>query len=335
MDAAREWRLRAGLQRPSSRVGWLWQGRYKAILVQDGPYLKECSRYIHLNPNRAKLTRPAERYRWSSYRNYVGGPKAAPWVETRAILGESGGDRAIYRAYVEAGKGEKQVSPFERAVARLVLGSEEFLAWVRRRVKGRADTPDEPSLRDLRRTERALPERVERAVEEAFAEEGPARKRRLLLYAQRLYSRLRPAEIARRYGRTRGAVTLAAQQLGAEARRNAPLAAGLRREAEILAGIIVLRHPRPTQAGLQRLVRQAVAALPGQPLAGRLWIVESERIRIHEPLQAGDTTQRVARPRAPSRPSAHRLRRPRLSSRFPPDSRRCFRPGCACSDEGR
>ncbi|MBI3268167.1 MAG: transposase [Planctomycetes bacterium] len=50
------------------RVGHLWQGRFKAILVEDGPSFLECARYTHLNPNRAKLTRPAERYRWSSYR---------------------------------------------------------------------------------------------------------------------------------------------------------------------------------------------------------------------------------------------------------------------------
>ena len=48
--------------RRHKRVGHLWQGRYKAILVEDGRYFQECSRYIHLNPNRAKLTRPAGRY---------------------------------------------------------------------------------------------------------------------------------------------------------------------------------------------------------------------------------------------------------------------------------
>ena len=46
------------------RVDHLWQARYKAILVQEGEYFFECSRYIHLNPNRSRLTRPAERYRW-------------------------------------------------------------------------------------------------------------------------------------------------------------------------------------------------------------------------------------------------------------------------------
>ena len=42
------------------RVGALWQGRYKAIMVQDAGYLLECSRYIHLNPNRTTITKPAK-----------------------------------------------------------------------------------------------------------------------------------------------------------------------------------------------------------------------------------------------------------------------------------
>ena len=66
--------------------------RYKAILVQEGEYFLECSRYIHLNPNRSRLTRPAERYRWSSYRNYVlGGPVCVDWVTTGRTLEEFGG----------------------------------------------------------------------------------------------------------------------------------------------------------------------------------------------------------------------------------------------------
>ena len=49
------------------RVGHLFQGRFKAILIEADEYLKELSRYIHLNPVRAKtVTTPAE-YPWSSY----------------------------------------------------------------------------------------------------------------------------------------------------------------------------------------------------------------------------------------------------------------------------
>ena len=218
------------------RVGHLWQGRYKAILVEEGDYLRECSRYIHLNPNRAKLTRPAERYRWSSYRSYVGGRAVVPWVDTRLILSGFGGDRRKYRAYVEAGKGERQISPFTRAIAGLVLGGEEYAAQIRKSLQGREVTPeDEPSLARLRRSGGAQPEVVERAVEQVFGNEvGSARKGRLLLYAQRQHSRMRPAEIARRYGRTRAAVTMAAKALDAEAQQDEELRASLASLAEVL-----------------------------------------------------------------------------------------------------
>ena len=43
----------SGFNRRHKRVGHLWQGRYKAILVEEGEYFLECSRYIHLNPNRS------------------------------------------------------------------------------------------------------------------------------------------------------------------------------------------------------------------------------------------------------------------------------------------
>ncbi|MBI3097151.1 MAG: transposase, partial [Planctomycetes bacterium] len=217
------------------RVGHLWQGRYKAILVEEERYLKECSRYIHLNPNRARMTRPAERYGWSSYRNYVGGPRAVRWVETRSVLGEFGGDRGKYRAYVEAGKGERPVSPFERAVAGLALGGEAFVRRVRALLKGRVDPGHEPSLAQIRRLGRASPEKVEAAVNRIFAEVGSRRRKRLCLYALRLHSPLRPSEIARRHGRTPAAVSLAVRDLEAEARENRSLASGLRTLAGCLS----------------------------------------------------------------------------------------------------
>lgn len=211
------------------RVGHLWQGRYKAILVEEARYLKECSRYIHLNPNRAKITRPAERYPWSSYRNYVGGPKAVPWVETRMVLGEFGGDRSKYRAYVEAGKGEKPVSPFERAVAGVALGSEAFISRVRTWASRRKGDPGEqPSLRSLVRNGKAPPEKVEAAIDAVFPEVGPARRVRLKLYALRLHSGLGPVEIGRRHGRRHSTVRMAVRDLEAKARRDASLASRMK-----------------------------------------------------------------------------------------------------------
>src|SRR5208337_4627008 len=53
------------------RTGHLFQGRYKAILVDKDNYLLELSRYLHLNPVRAKMVRKPEEYLHSSYRSYV------------------------------------------------------------------------------------------------------------------------------------------------------------------------------------------------------------------------------------------------------------------------
>lgn len=105
------------------RLGHQWQRRYKAILVDDGEYPLECSGYIHLNPNHGSgLTRPAERYRLSIYRDYVGGPSVCDLAERPRMLGHFAGDRLRYRRYVEAGRGERPVSPFEGVIAGLAAG---------------------------------------------------------------------------------------------------------------------------------------------------------------------------------------------------------------------
>ena len=175
-----------------------------------------------------------ERYPWSSYRNYVGGPKRVPWVETREVLGEFGGKRDRYRAYVEAGKGERQVSPFERAVAGLALGSEEFLGRVRKWVSRMRDRGDQPALRELAREGKARPEQIEAEVREVFADVGPARRGRLLLYAFRKHSGLGATEIGRRYGRTHTASRMAVRCIEAESRRDPGLSARLKALAKRL-----------------------------------------------------------------------------------------------------
>ena len=65
------------------RSGHLFQGHYKAILVDIDQYAKELSRYIHLNPLRAKMVELPEEYEWSSYKFYIGKQKAAKWLYCR------------------------------------------------------------------------------------------------------------------------------------------------------------------------------------------------------------------------------------------------------------
>lgn len=244
-DYAREFNSR------HHRVGHLWQGRYKAILVGDGDYMLECSRYIHLNPNRSRLARPAERYKWSSYRNYIGAvPACVPWVATRSTLEAVGGDPARYQQWVESKKGVKPVSPFDKAVAGLVLGGETLVARVKSLLRGRAPSSEEPSLRRLAPPRPTIPlDLVDACVSQIFAGATPRRRRRLRYYALRRHASLGVTEIARLCGRTPAAISIAIRELDEEAMRNPVMKSGLDRLAASVPANDASRE-RPSRNGL-------------------------------------------------------------------------------------
>ena len=68
-----------------NQIGHLFQGRYKAILVQNQDYLVHLCRYIHLNPLKAKLVQNLADYPWSSHQTYLG-KEELNWVTTQEIL---------------------------------------------------------------------------------------------------------------------------------------------------------------------------------------------------------------------------------------------------------
>ena len=81
--------------RKHQRIGHLFHGRFKSILVDADEYLKQLSRYIHLNPVRAGLVNQPADYPWSSYPIYAGKVTAADWVETEWLLSQFGRTRKI------------------------------------------------------------------------------------------------------------------------------------------------------------------------------------------------------------------------------------------------
>jgi putative transposase len=89
------------LNRQYNRTGTLWQGRYKASLVQDDAYLLTCYRYIELNPVRAGMVRHPGDYPHSSYRHNANGKSdslltAHPVYQSLAVTWER--RLAVYRA---------------------------------------------------------------------------------------------------------------------------------------------------------------------------------------------------------------------------------------------
>lgn len=119
-------------------VGHVFQGRYKAILVQREMYLAELTRYVELNPVRAGLVRLPEQWFWSSYLHRIGNKPVPPWLDTASVLTmfdtELAGAIAAYRKFVDQGM-QQQASPLRHTRHQLLLGDEEFVTKMRKPVQ--------------------------------------------------------------------------------------------------------------------------------------------------------------------------------------------------------
>jgi putative transposase len=117
------------LNRRHGLVGHLFQGRYQGILVERDAYLLELSRYVVLNPVRARIVADAAAWAWSSYRAMIGLEPAPPWLKTDWILGSFGAERgraqAQYCAFVAQGVGQPSI--WEGLRHQIFLGSEAFV----------------------------------------------------------------------------------------------------------------------------------------------------------------------------------------------------------------
>ena len=111
-------------------VGHLFQGRYKAILVQRETYLLELTRYVVLNPVRAGFVTSPDDWRWSSHACVMGTVPARAWLDTASTLRQFGTQPGsaveAYRRFVMAGIGGD--SPLKSTRHQLLLGDEAFVA---------------------------------------------------------------------------------------------------------------------------------------------------------------------------------------------------------------
>jgi putative transposase len=112
------------------RTGTLWEGRYRATIVDAQQYLFDCMRYIELNPVRAGMVRHARDYRWSSYRaNGEGRDDAlvSPHGLYRRLAKEETERRAAYRELVRMPMGTELIEEIrDRTNKGWALGSERF-----------------------------------------------------------------------------------------------------------------------------------------------------------------------------------------------------------------
>lgn len=198
--------------RKYERVGHLFQGRYRSILVDRDPYLLELSRYIHLNPVRAGMVRSPERYRWSSYVGYISSKTSQEWLSTEQVLAQMGDDlgkaRKGYRRFVDQGLKEEIPDPLQEAVSGIVIGGVQFWQEARDRFLKIERDQEIPTLREIhqRKDLEAIVERVAAfygvSQERICKKERPAHPAsQVALYLCRKKTDLSLKEIAAFFGR--------------------------------------------------------------------------------------------------------------------------------------
>ena len=147
--------------RKQRRIGHLFQGRFKSIIIDEDEYLKHLSRYIHLNPKRAKMVEHLKEYKWSSYPAFSGYVEAPEWLETSWLLTQFGQDQKNatrrYRNFVESIKNNNIEDPSKDVVGGLILGGDDFVNWIKDRFLNKnIDDREKPQLKKLKN--KRLPE---------------------------------------------------------------------------------------------------------------------------------------------------------------------------------
>ena len=232
------------VNRKYQRSGHLLQGRFKGIIVDKDRYLIALSRYIHLNPVRAKLVKRPADYRWTSYKAFLDQKAEDSLVDTGDTLSyfSKHRKRAVraYREFVEAAEG-KEENPFAAMEAGLLLGKGPFKAKVLRRIEKMKVDEEIPQARRLRkrvsvdavikacqlfygRNRKALVERVR-------GNEG----RQVAIYLAKILSGEKGKEIGRHFGIKGPAVSDAIKRIEGRLEKESQL----RERIEFLMGRIL------------------------------------------------------------------------------------------------
>lgn len=188
----------------NKRTGPLYQGRYRSILVEADEYLHQLSRYIHLNPLRAKIVKKPEDYNWSSYQYFIGNKMPQKWLETNFILSDFASSikrasRAYDKFVLEGIENRKQIQSHikENTHKGLVLGSIGFVQDIYKKyVKGKQDQ-EIPAIRNFAKDEDFSKEKTEGIVKWFIKDKTKIRK--FTIYMLKKYTQMSLREIAACY----------------------------------------------------------------------------------------------------------------------------------------
>jgi putative transposase len=121
------------------RSGSLWEGRYKSSIISSQEYLLACSRYIELNPLRARMVVNPKDYQWSSYKiKAIGEPdRVVDFDKIYKALGENAEARQVaYREYVSDTIPEEEIKLIRDSIQRnQVTGGDRFREQLQKKHK--------------------------------------------------------------------------------------------------------------------------------------------------------------------------------------------------------
>jgi REP element-mobilizing transposase RayT len=138
-------------------VGSVFQGRYKAVLIENTEYLLTLLCYINLNPVRAKIVERPEKFPWSSHRIYLGAA-TDEMTTTARVLAEAGGVENLLDIMRD-----QEIEPEQVYGKYSIVGGEEFYY----EMKEKLDTgklPDRQAVPDVRGLTAVKPEAIAKAV---------------------------------------------------------------------------------------------------------------------------------------------------------------------------
>ena len=153
-----------------SRVGHLYQGRFKGKLIEKETYFLEVLRYVVLNPVRANMVERPEKHQWSSHNALLGTVEAPEWLALDDALIPFGPDRDLarenYRQFVNAGIGV-EMKLWDKLVGDIYLGSATWVEKMREKVELKPRSAEHPRLQRV--VGRPTMSRVVTAVAECLA----------------------------------------------------------------------------------------------------------------------------------------------------------------------
>jgi len=198
--------------RKYGKDGTLFRGRYKAVLIEKEGFLIDVVRYIHQNPLKAGLEKHLGEYEWTSHRAYLSKAKEWEWITREIALSkltwDSKGWRKAYLEFMSKDNREEIARFYSLKNLRSILGSSEFIQWVRDEFSDAIYNREVPDVTGLRCSAAEVVSAVARIYEVPEEDLWPQRRgtrneaRDMAIFLARKWTGSTAASIASMFGLT-------------------------------------------------------------------------------------------------------------------------------------